>query len=281
MSSTVSRCFLIFSLCLFSTTLPAQGRPVEPRHPLLESDFYASLGAFLFDKNVKLGLDGSLGFDLEEINFGDQWKLDSSQATGSAVMRWRFGEKWSVSGQYYESNDSARAVLDEDIEWGDYTFKAGISAGAGIGLTVARLFFGRTFHEGVNHEFGAGIGAHWLEIEGYIYGEAYINDESIGFRRESVSAGAPLPNIGAWYMHAFSPQWLLSARLDWLDASIDEYSGRLVNTSLGIHYQPFDHFGFSLAYQLFDLDVEVEESDWKGSADLRYTGPFLSITASW
>ncbi|MEE4293324.1 MAG: hypothetical protein V2I79_05065 [Xanthomonadales bacterium] len=281
MSSKSSRFFLVFILTLFSTTLPAQERAVEPRHPLLADDFSASLGAFIHDKNVELGLDGSVQVNLDEINFGDKWKLDASQTTGAGIMRWRFGEKWSVSGQYFKSSDSARAILDEDIEWGDYTFRAGTNAGAGIGLTVSRIFFGRTFHEAHNHEFGAGIGLHWLEIEGFIDGEAFINDESTGYRRERVSAGAPLPNIGAWYMHAFSPKWLLSARLDWLDASIDEYSGRLINTSLGINYQPFDHFGFGLAYQVFDLDVEVDETDWNGSAGLRYSGPFLSVTATW
>jgi len=281
MTSMISRFFLLATLLFLPVSLLAQEPSSDPRHPLLENDFYASLGAFLHEKNVKLGLEGNRELGLDDIDFGKNWKLDSSQTTGSAFLHWRFGEKWSVSGQYFESNDSARATLDEDIEWGDYTFRAGTNTGAGIGLTVARFFFGRTLHAGHNHEFGAGIGAHWLEIEAFIDGEAFVNDESTGYLRERASAGAPLPNIGAWYMHAFSPEWLLSARLDWFDASIDTYSGRLINSSLGINYQPFDHFGLSLAYQVFDLDVNVKESDWKGSVNLHYSGPFMSVTATW
>ena len=273
--------FLPFVLLFLSSQSLAQENTIEPIHPLLANTFSASIGAFVHDKTVGVRVDGSLEIDLDEVEFNDQWKLDSNEASASLDIRWRFGKKWSVAGQYFESSDSSRAILEEDIQWGDYVFREGTNVGAGVGLTVARVFFGRKFHEGHNHEFGAGIGVHWLEIEAFVDGEAYVNDESSGYLRERVSAGAPLPNIGAWYMHAFSPEWLVSARFDWLDASIDKYSGRLINTSLGINYQPFDHVGFGLAYQVFDLDVDVDDSDWHGSVDLRYSGPFISITGTW
>lgn len=273
--------FLPFALLFLSPLSVAEETSVEPIHPLLSNKFSASIGAFVHDKSVGIGVDGSLDIDVDEIEFDDQWKLKSNEASASLDFRWRFGKKWSVAGQFFDSSDSSRAILDEDVEWGDYTFKEGTNVGAGVGLTVARVFFGRKFLEGHNHEFGAGIGVHWLEIEAFIDGEAYVNDQSTGYLRERVSAGAPLPNIGAWYLHAFSPEWLVSARFDWLDASIDKYSGRLINSSLGINYQPFDHVGFGLAYQVFDLDVDVDNSDWNGSAALRYSGPFLSIVGTW
>jgi len=62
----------------------------------------------------------------------------------------------------------------------------------------------------------------------------------------AVQASAPLPNIGGWYRYAFSPKWHLSARLDWLSASVD-----------------------------------VEKQYWRGAVDLTYQGPFISLTGNW
>jgi hypothetical protein len=87
--------------------------------------------------------------------------------------------------------------------------------------------------------------------------------------------------VGAWYHYAFSPRWLATARVDWLDASFDEYSGLLVNGSVAVNYMPFEHVGVSLAYQYFGLDIDVDSGSWNGGADLSYRGPFVSVTATW
>jgi hypothetical protein len=249
------------------------------RHPLLENDFTLSVGGYLPSKEVKLRVDGSSPG--EAIDFEERVNVVSDDTTAAVDFRWRFGEKWSVSGQYWKTSDSNTAELIEDITWEDYTFKQGSSVSAGVSLTVARVFFGRSFSRGERHEFGLGAGLHWLEIGAFIEGEVFVNDESSGFRRESVSAHAPLPNIGGWYWYAFSPRWLLKTRVDWLSASIGDYSGGLWNAHAGINFQPWRNLGFGLAYQYFAIDVDVSKSNWGGGADLSFRGPFLSLNASW
>jgi hypothetical protein len=144
------------------------------------------------------------------------------------------------------------------------------------------VFFGRDFYKRPGHEFGAGIGLHWLEIEGFIAGQVII-DELLDteFRRSSVSAEAPLPNIGAWYHYSWSPRWALTTRLDWLSASVGDYSGGLINAQAGVHYRLFKNFSAGLAWNFFRIDVDVEESDWNGRIESRQSGPFLSLEASW
>jgi len=104
---------------------------------------------------------------------------------------------------------------------------------------------------------------------------------STGFERRSVGVAAPMPNIGVWYHYAFSPKWLGTARLDWLDVSIGDFSGGLWNSSVGIQYQAFKHVGFDLPYQFLQLKVDIDKSDWRGGVDLQYQGPLLSVTANW
>jgi hypothetical protein len=64
-----------------------------------------------------------------------------------------------------------------------------------------RVFFGRSFGNSGKTDFGIGAGLHWLKISAEIEGNIYANN-TVTFARESVSASAPLPNIGAWYTHA-------------------------------------------------------------------------------
>jgi hypothetical protein len=187
-----------------------------------------------------------------------------------------------VAGQYWATDDSRTAVLSEDVTWGDNVLKAGSNVGAGATLDLARVFFGREFFTDEDyHEFGLGVGLHWLQIGAYIEGEMFLNDQSSGFRRESVSADLPLPNIGAWYWRSLSPRWLLTTHVDWFNASIGDYSGSLWNAGAGINFQAWEHVGFGLSYQYFKIDVDVDKANWQGNAELTQHGPFLAVSFNW
>lgn len=249
-------------------------------HPWLEDDFVLSVGAFLPSKDFKIRVDGEIPG--RDIDFGQKADVSDNEASASFVFRWKFGEKWSVSGQYWGTEDDGEAVLTEDVTWGDNVLQAGSNVGAGVSTDIARIFFGREFFTDADyHEFGLGAGLHWLQIEAYLDGEFFLNGESTGFRREQVSADLPLPNIGAWYWYSFSPRWLLTTHLDWFSASIDKYSGSLWDAGVGINFQAWEHVGFGLSYKYFKIDADVEESDWYGKAEVTHDGPFLSATVNW
>ena len=201
----------------FAAPLQAQGTGAV--HPWLEDDFIVTVGAFLPSKDFKVRVDGEIPG--RDIDFGQKADVSDNEASASLVFRWKFGEKWSVSGQYWGTEDDGEAVLSEDVTWRDYVLQAGSNVGAGVSTDIARVFFGREFFtDADHHEFGLGAGLHWLQIEAYLEGEFFLNDQSTGFRREQVSADLPLPNIGAWYWYSFSPRWLLTTHLDWFSASL-------------------------------------------------------------
>lgn len=114
----------------------------------------------------------------------------------------------------------------------------------------------------------------------FVEGQAFINDYSTEFYRGDVDASFPLPDIGAWYSYAFNERLLFMARADWLSASIGDYSGSLTDIAVGLDYSFTDHVALSLSYMFFRVNVDIDQSDWKGSADLKYRGPFLSVMFS-
>ena len=196
-------------------------------------------------------------------------------------LRWRFVEKWSLFTQYFESSIHSGAVLAQDVEWKDSIFTAGSSVIGGQDFTLLRVFFGRSFDTSDRHDFGVGAGFHWLEIGAYIEGNAILDDGASSFRRESVSVTGPLPNIGAWYHYSLSPRWALRSRLDWLEASVGDYDGKIINASFGLNYQLFDKFGIGLDYSRVELDVNVTKSDSRGGAIIAYDGLYASLSFNW
>jgi len=268
---------VIFFLLLASSPVLAQTN--ETFHPLLSSTFNLGIGVFSPSINFKVRVDGSA--PNQGIDFDRALKLNNNQATFSANFRWRFGKKWSFWGQYWGTDNSRKAVLNEDVQWRDLTFKTGSFVKGGVSLDVYRAFFGRNFSTGPQHEFGAGVGVHLMNLDTFIQGEALVNESTTEFRRASASAAFPLPNVGAWYMYSWSPKWILLSQLDWMSASVGNYSGSLWHGQVGVNYQAFKNLGIGLFYKGFLLNVDIDRNGWKGKANLSQTGPRLTLTATW
>ena len=250
-------------------------------HPYLDQEFFVDLGMFFPDREVKLSVNGSVLGPGDQIDFDEELGLKRSDETFSLNFGWRFGEKWELGGQYFESSGRTQSVLTEDVEWKDVVFGAGTGVAVGQEFSVIRVFFARRFESSDENEFGIGAGLHWLELSAFIEGNVIINDGENIFRRESVSAAAPLPNIGVWFMHSFSPKWAFKSRLDWMSANVGEYNGTLINAAVGVNYQMFEHFGLGLNYNIFNLDIGVRKSGWKGSFETIYDGPYAYVSVYW
>jgi hypothetical protein len=246
----------------------------EDLHPYLENGFSLDVGAFFPDRKLDLRVNGSLAGINDEIDFDEGIRLGSTDETFAAELSWRFRGKWSVVGQYFKSTDSARAVLEEDIEWGNVVFGAGSNAAVGTNFSLTRIFFGRQFDTSKSHDIGIGGGLHWLEMGTFIEGEILINGTPTASRR-SVSEGAPLPNIGAWYKYSISPRWALRTRLDLLSADVGDYDGLLLNVALGVNFQAFEHFGFGVNYNYFELDISIDKTNWRGNIETIYDGFYV------
>jgi len=276
-----------FVLALVLMPVLAQGQNAEPIHPYLSNKFFTSVGLFLPDQNTRLGLEASVDIPdpgpapLQRVDFSETFGFSDSAETFAAEIGWRFGKKWQLRGQYFRVDSNSRVSLEEDVEWGNVVFNEGTFVGAGNEYQVTRLFFGRTFKSTDRQELGFGLGAHLLDISAYINGNAMINGIDVGYRQERASISQPLPNLGAWYMHAFSEKWAATIRADWLSASVGDYDGYIVNSALSVGYAVTDHFGIGLAYNFFEINLKVDHSDWKGRIVSRFDGPYVSLSGYW
>ena len=271
---------LVLCICIYPITSSAQ--TAGDYHPFLSDRFNIGVGIFFPRKNFNLRVDGRN--PEEEIDFDEVLRLDDDEVVPSLAFRWRLGKqkKWSLWGQYWRVSDSAGTVLTEDVEWEDVIFKEGSFVKGGVRQEIARIFVGREFFtQQPNHEFGLGLGAALVNLEAFIEGEILTEAGDPEYFRDKVTADAPLPNIGAWYSYSWSPKWIVHARLDYLNANINDYDGELWTGQVGIHWQTFKNIGFGLYYNAFSLSLDVEKKNWRGRVESKQHGPWLAVTASW
>lgn len=250
-------------------------------HPLMSSKYWSNVGVFFSARNFDASASGAVAGTARSVDFDSSAGVDDRPDLFLVEFGWQFSRKWGLALQYFQSERDASKVLSESIAWRDLVFNVGVRIDAETSVKVTRLFFSRQFRDNGPHSLRLGAGLHWLELGAGIAGEATLNDLSREFRRSVVSADVPVPNIGAWYRFSPSRRWMFTARADWLSASIDDFSGGIWNAAVGVNFSPWQHFGFGLNYQFFQLDGTLKESLWRGDIRTRLNGPVVYVSGYW
>ncbi|MCI0516306.1 MAG: hypothetical protein L0Y45_00570 [Woeseiaceae bacterium] len=250
-------------------------------HPFLTDKYVFQAGAFFSRADLNGAVNSEISGDNPVIDFDKRFGISKSQDLAALEFFWRFTPRWSAQLQYFAPDRSATAVLDEDVAFGEAVFEQGSSVTASSGFELLRLFFGRNFSKRENMNYGVGAGLHRIDIDLSVSGNAIVNGEPVFNETRAAGATAPLPNIGAWYDWSPSPKWLVGARIDWLDASVGDYSGGLLNAAFGVNYRLFEHMGLGAKYQVFGLDLEVDKPSWRGNVDVSYEGAYVYVSANW
>lgn len=250
-------------------------------HPSLGSKYWITVGGYYPDHSVSLSVEGANQIVDTEIDFEGAVKLSDRNVLLTAEFGWQFGEKWSVTAQYFETERSRNFVLDKEIEWDELIFEAGADVFAGTDASVTRIFFSRKMLAPGQHDLRIGAGIHRMTIGAFIQGAATLNDQSTEFRTEEVSAKAPLPNLGAWYRYSPSDRWVFTLRADWFSASFGDISGELIDLLAGVNFRVFNNVDIGVNYQRLSLNGRVDADNWSGEIDVVYSGPQIVISGYW
>jgi len=270
----------IFWLLLCTAPLQAQeSMEALERHPYMTSKVWIDLGAYYPDRTLKASIDGSISGEHESIDFERAFGLNDQDGIGSGEIGWQFGEKWGLSAQYFASERTSSRVIDKKIEWGDIVYDVGASVKGGSELDITRFVMYRRFRQRGPHDLRLAAGIHWLEMGAFIEGQAQIDDMETEFKRGAIAAKVPLPNVGAWYRYSPNENWVFSLRGDWLEASVGEYRGRILNALIGVNFSPNKNFGIGINYQYLQLAASIKNDTWRGDVKMSYAGPYANLSA--
>lgn len=268
-------------MALLLLAMSVNAQQDDPAQKLIDATFDVDIGVFFPDKKRAFRVNGAAGIENIDIGVDEELNFKSSEETFAAEIGWQFGERWQVEAQYFSVADSEALILTEDVEWEDIVYQAGSNVSAATSFKVVRLFFSRNFTTAPHHNLGIGIGVNQMQIRVAVAGQALTQDGTIEFLSEGVRTQAPMPDIGAWYNRRLSPRWVFSTRLDWLYASIDPYDGSIVNAAVALDFLFSEHVALAMNYNYFDLNVGIRDSGWRGEAQIRFHGPYISIKAFW
>lgn len=255
----------------------------EAIHPKLDARFYLDIGAYLPSIDTTLRVDRADGsgtlIDLE-----DDLDYDDSTVLPYGMMNFRLGERWHIEAEYFAIDRDKTAVIDRDIQIGDEIFEADVTVKSNFDTDVYRLGVGYSFMKRPSTELGATLGVHVTTFDFSIRTEGVFDLVS-----EKVETFAPLPTLGVYGYHAFSPKWLLQGRADVFSLDYDDYSGSLINLNLGLEYQVARHLGLGAGYRYVDLELTSEKTltagsasdDFRGEFNYHYSGPTLYMSFSY
>jgi hypothetical protein len=247
---------------------------------LLEDKFNVTLGTFILESNSRVRLDGPTGelgtdFDWEQ-NFGgsdaNRFRVDGA---------WRFADRHKVRAMWFNFSHNRSAVFDEEVDWGDVTFPVDVTVNGSIEFDIYELAYEYAFLKRETLELSGSFGLHLAQFtagmraevdSGGGTGTTEIGDEG--------DLNAPLPVIGGRVIWRIHRDFWLDAMVQFFALEYENVDGRLIDTRIGVLWQPRSWGGIGIGYNRFDMDVDVTRSKYTGKLDWIYDGPQIFYSVS-
>src|SRR5262245_20779636 len=197
----------------------------------------------------------------------------SGEATGPyAAFRWRMSERWRLEASYVWISESGNKGISQDITWGDVTFPVNANVSSKLNFSDFRRSVGYSFYKTSDKELGVGVGLHVLSYQ--------LSLSSLNLGTEAGNVLAPLPVLSAYGGFALNEHWTVTARLDWLSLTYQQYHGGITSVGFEVLYQPFQHVGFGLGWRGLNLNFQATSGRFVGKLEQTLNGPQLFVTAS-
>jgi hypothetical protein len=258
----------------FDTPLSAQDtKAPEPsgNYPNMYRRMGLSLGAAFyshFDSSAQVDTSTSVGTTLD---LEDLLGLDDHNVVARVDAFYAFSPRHRIDVSAYDIDRDGQRAIDEDIQVGPGVIPAG-EVDTSLETLIVKADYRYNFVADTRTAIGASIGLHTMGID--------LRVESTDFDvSEEFRVTAPLPVIGLHGEYALSERWKLLGSAELFQVDLGYAQGFLADNRLAIEHDLFDHFGWGLAFNGFQLDAEVEDSSLVTDLEYAYQGLFVYLRA--
>lgn len=238
-------------------------KTMDDRFSLRFGPFFPSI-----DTKVKIG---GTDYDFEG-------QLDDSTTTGAIRGVWRVTRKFQFKFGYWAVNRDGSESLSQSESIGGITIPAGSSISATFDTSYLYGALGYSFVRTDTTEFGADLGLAALGLKSEL-GASIPGLGSTSFT--AFDETYPLPSIGLYVNHAFSPKWSISGRVGGVGLDLgDDFKGSVVDAFGAVEFRPWSNVGLGAAYVYNSADAELKNLNGNVSQDVEweYQGPFAYLT---
>jgi hypothetical protein len=253
---------------------------------LLNNSWVFNLGGFIYQTSVEARLDGQSSQN-PEVDFDKTFGDADDSTRARADVLWRITPAHHLRFMYFDNSTSRTRVLDQDINWGDYTFLAGSSATYKQEFEAYALAYEWAFMRSPTYEVAASIGLNYMDMRFQLSGNANYSGPDCATPPCSVSGAskgsdlpAPLPMIGLRASWLVAPNWYLEASGQFFQLDIDGYDGRWSDMRLSGTWMFHRNFGVGLGYNWFGTRVDVSRDNFNGKLKLGYSGLQAYLTGT-
>ena len=240
--------------------------------------FSVSLGYFISEVDTELSMGSGLRLT---IDVEDLLGLDSRNSVFRVDTFWRFTDnrRHRLGLSWFSFRRDATRTVGRDFtikgnEGNEITIKAGSLVESFFDLDIYKASYSYSFFQDNRMDIAANIGLYVMPIN--------IGLKSTGLIRveEKEEFAAPLPTLGIQAAFAITPKWFLRTGFEVFYLEIKEFKGVIYESHIAVEYLPWEHFGFGLSFNTFNLAIEAEgedypEIDFKGELGFKYTGLLL------
>jgi hypothetical protein len=203
---------------------------------------------------------GATGIVLEEA-----LGLDEQAETWIVQVIRRLGARHSLELTATDLRRSAVRTIQEDIEWGDYVFRADGRVAVELDTLMVKIKWRYDFSDSGRLNTGFSAGLSTFDIGMSLKGEARLEADTGEAWIEGVAEGAnvlaPVPVVGFYLEYALSPRWMLRFNSEVTDLDLGSDSGRVLQTDFAVQYGFTDLLGFGLGLGGHDIEYRSKEDD--------------------
>ena len=279
-----SRWFLTFALmaCLaFLSSFPASAQSKKKDDWYGQWRYEFDLGAFAADVETTIRLD-STNTPGTEFSLENDLGLRDNDTSALFRFAYRFGRHSSISFTEFnlKRNGTSEARIDITLphpDNPDETIDIGVDVvvNSKFNADMLVLAYSYSFINNPRAEFALRFGVHVTD-----FGLGLQTPEQPDIPTTAEDVTVPLPTFGIVGGYRFADNWYVNADIGYFAIEIDNIDGSITSGILGVMWQPFNNVGFSLNYQAFKVDLEVESTEFGGvrsSLLWKYKGPAIYI----
>jgi hypothetical protein len=256
-----------------------------PAQQLLRDRFNVDLGTFLVASNLNGSLRGTANTTNQSVDFDKEFGTDADQTRWRIDVLWRITQRQHLRFMYFDNDIRRTRTIDQNLEWGDYTFVAGGDVTAEQRFRVYELSYEYAFLRRDNYEIVASGGIHFDDLTLKLSGDASLTVDTpagpvaqpAASATSQSSVPAPLPVLGLRGDWAVSDHVYLEASGQVFKFSYEGINGNWSDLRVGVTWMFNHHFGLGVGYDRFATHVDVSKGSFNGRLNAGYQGGLIYV----
>ena len=234
---------------------------ITPVQAAFDEIYQLTIGGSVADFDSKLQINSRDNSVDKEIDFEDVLGFDSTVRLGWIRGSWRMSDRHRLALLYMPIKRTSLATTQKDIDIGGNIIKSGAFLETEVNTHTFDIEYIYSFYKTPEVEVGVTGGIYWMNSLAEISatGEVILEgSDQIELRTDHQANQrviAPLPLIGVKAAYEFNQQWRARVSARYLDVTIGDIEGRILNLNLVAEYYFNNNLGLGASLTTFDVNV--------------------------